>query len=33
MTKLVTEDYAQKEGVDYNKVFSPIVKYSSIRIY
>jgi len=24
--------YAQKEGINYNKVFSPDVKHSSIRI-
>jgi hypothetical protein len=29
---LVAKGYAQKEGVDYNKVFSLVVKHSSIRI-
>ncbi|KAE8682936.1 ABC transporter G family member 13 [Hibiscus syriacus] len=31
-TQLVAKGYAQKEGIDYNEVFSPIVKHSSIRI-
>ena len=29
---MVAKGYAQKEGVDYNEVFSPVVKHSSIRI-
>nr|GEW24200.1 retrovirus-related Pol polyprotein from transposon TNT 1-94 [Tanacetum cinerariifolium] len=30
--KLVAKGYAQKEEIDYNEVFSPVVKHSSIRI-
>ena len=30
--RLVAKGYAQKEGIEYNKVFSPIVKHSSIHI-
>ena len=30
--RLVAKGYAQKEEIDYDEVFSPIVKHSSIRI-
>ena len=30
--KLIAKGYAQREDIDYNKVFSPVVKHSSIRI-
>ena len=30
--RLVAKCYTQIEGVDYNKVFSPVINHSSIRI-
>ena len=30
--RLVAKGYAQRESIDYNEVFLPIVKHSSIRI-
>ena len=30
--RLMAKGYAQKEGINYNEVFSPLVKHSSIRI-
>ena len=29
---LVAKGYSQTEGADFNKVFSPIVKHTSIRV-
>jgi len=30
--RLVEKGYAQREGIDYNEVFSSFIKHSSIRI-
>ena len=30
--RMVAKGYDQKEGIDYNEVFSPVMKHSSIRV-
>ena len=29
--RLVVKGYSQKKGVDYDKIFSPMIRHSSIR--
>lgn len=30
--RLVAKDFTQKEGINYNEIFSPMIKYTTIRV-
>ena len=31
--RLVVKGYLQKQGIDYNEIFSPVARYDSIRTF